>query len=364
MKRNCIATLILTPIIILACIILAILAGLPAWVADYTETIYGPASESLDLQDQIYLTAYLLYHQNDLTHSQNSDGEDTVFQVELGESPISVSQRLYQAGLIPNPEAFKHFLLYSGLDTKIQAGDYRLNPRYTPVEIARQLQDPTPHAIEFGILAGWRAEEIAAALPTSGLSISPQDFLDNVDQKGLEGHLYPGLYTFERDITTNQMINALTTAFDSALNAELEAGFEKLGFSLQETVILASIVEREAVVEDEMPLIASVFINRLNAGMKLDADPTVQYALGFNTTQGNWWTNPLSAQDLTIDSAYNTYLYPGLPPGPICNPGLNALRAVAFPASTPYYYFRAACDGSGRHSFAETFEEHIQNECP
>jgi len=98
--------------------------------------------------------------------------------------------------------------------------------------------------------------------------------------------------------------------------------------------------------------------------MKLDADATVQYALGYNPNQETWWTNPLSKSDLRVDSLYNTYLYPGLPPGPICNPGLDALRGTAFPAQTQYYYFRSACDGSGRHIFAKTFREHVDNECP
>ena len=111
-----------------------------------------------------------------------------------------------------------------------------------------------------------------------------------------------------------------------------------------------------------MPRIASVFLNRRAIGMKLDSDPTVQYALGFNND--TWWTNPLSLADLQVDSPYNTYLNPGLPPGPICNPGLAALKAVAFPEQTPYFYFRAACDHSGRHLFAETFEQHKSNACP
>jgi len=99
-------------------------------------------------------------------------------------------------------------------------------------------------------------------------------------------------------------------------------------------------------------------------GMKLEADPTVQYAVGYNQEQGTWWTNPLSQDDLGVDSPFNTYRYSGLPPGAICNPGLDALRAVAFPAQTPYYYFRATCDGSGLHNFSETYNEHLDNECP
>ncbi|MCL4733236.1 endolytic transglycosylase MltG, partial [Patescibacteria group bacterium] len=102
-------------------------------------------------------------------------------------------------------------------------------------------------------------------------------------------------------------------------------------------------------------------VNRLRSGWKLDSDPTVQYALG---TEGNWWPNPLSAFDLQFDSPYNTYLYAGLPPAPICNPSMDALRAVAQPAVSDYYFVRAKCDGSGLHNFSVTLEGHIQNECP
>ena len=144
----------------------------------------------------------------------------------------------------------------------------------------------------------------------------------------------------------------------------MKAGFEKQGLSVEQAVRLASIIEREALLDSEKPLIASVFLNRLVLGMKLEADPTVQYALGFNQTQDTWWTNPLSAENLKTDSPYTTYLYPDLPPGAICSPGLEALKAVAFPAQTTYYYFRATCDNSGQHNFAETFEEHVGNQCP
>ena len=126
---------------------------------------------------------------------------------------------------------------------------------------------------------------------------------------------------------------------------------------------LASIVERESIQDEEAPQIASVYLNRLNIGMKLDADPTVQYALGFNPVQNTWRTNPLSATDLHVASSYNTYENAGLPPSPISNPSLNSLQAVAFPAETPYYYFRARCDGSGLHIYAESFDEHIANGC-
>jgi UPF0755 protein len=98
--------------------------------------------------------------------------------------------------------------------------------------------------------------------------------------------------------------------------------------------------------------------------MKLETDPTVQYAVGYNAAQNSWWTNPLTRADLEVVSPYNTYINPGLPPTPIANPGIPALQAVAYPAQTPYYYFRATCDGSGRHNFSETFQEHLDKACP
>ncbi len=112
-----------------------------------------------------------------------------------------------------------------------------------------------------------------------------------------------------------------------------------------------------------MPVIASVFINRLAAGMRLESDPTVQYALGFDGGSNNWWKVPLDVNDLGISSAYNTYLIAGLPPTAICSPGNEALEAIAHPANTGYYFFRALCDDSGRHAFAETYEEHLGNAC-
>jgi UPF0755 protein len=228
--------------------------------------------------------------------------------------------------------------------------------------------------VTFVVLPGWRMEEIAASLPTSGLGITPEDFLASAssppagfdflsDATIAEGFLYPDSYILSRQTTTVEFIETLVRNFSLHLTTDLTEGFSRQGLTVYQAVTLASIVERESIQDEEAPQIASVYLNRLNIGMKLDADPTVQYALGFNLVQETWWTNPLSAENLHIASPYNTYENAGLPPGPICNPGLNALRAVAFPVETPYYYFRARCDGSGLHVFAETFDEHIANGC-
>jgi UPF0755 protein len=125
---------------------------------------------------------------------------------------------------------------------------------------------------------------------------------------------------------------------------------------------VASIVEREAVVAEERPAIAGVYLNRLVAGIKLEADPTVQYAMGYQAAADQWWKTPVFLEEYSsVDSPYNTYLYPGLPPGPIASPGLRSIQAVLQPAQHDYLYFVALPDGSGRHVFATTFEEHSAN---
>jgi UPF0755 protein len=179
-----------------------------------------------------------------------------------------------------------------------------------------------------------------------------------------EGFLFPDSYILPRETNAPQLVEALTRNFAQHLTQDVRDGFAGQGLNVYQAVTLASIVEREAVQKEEAPYIASVYLNRLNIGMKLDADPTVQYALGFNPIHQTWWTNPLGLIDLQINSPYNTYIVPGLPPGPISNPGMDALRAVAFPAETPYLFFRAQCNRGGYHVFEETFEEHLQNACP
>jgi UPF0755 protein len=164
-------------------------------------------------------------------------------------------------------------------------------------------------------------------------------------------------------MTAEQLLTELTLDFARNLSPEIKAGFAAQGLSLYDGVKLASIVEREAVVADERKMIASVFLNRLRASQKLETDPTIQYALGYDEISQSWWKAPLTYTDLEVVSIYNTYIHAGLPPTPICNPSLGSLEAVAFPAETPYYYFRARCDGSGLHAFAETFEGHLANGC-
>jgi UPF0755 protein len=347
-------------------------------IPSLAEAQFGYASSRLDLPDRYWYSIRLILNHDKLTTPLDAQGSPRLFIIKSGETAEQVAVRLQSEGLIRDSESFRDYMVYSGLDTAIQAGEYEISPAWNAIEIGHHLLDATPDQITFVILAGWRVEEIAASLPTSGLQITPDEFLQFVRNPpaewhpagrnsagfSLEGYLFPGEYRFRRDASVREVVAAFLERFNQQVDSNLREAFSRQGLTLHEAVTLASIVHREGVVEEERPMIASVFYNRLRAGMKLDADPTVQYALGYNSLQQTWWTNPLSHNDLMINSPYNTYQTTGLPPTPICNPSLSALQAVAYPADSPYFYFRARCDGSGRHSFAKTFEEHLQNACP
>lgn len=337
--------------------------------------LYGPPALSLSLPQRIQYAALLLWYNHQLTQPLDLNGTEQRFQIALGESVDSVSNHLEGVGLIRNADAFRSYLIYTGLDTSIQAGEYRLSSAMSALDIAHELQDATPEEVTFVVLPGWRAEEIAELLPTSGLAVTYDQFLDAAKSppreyefllgaSSVEGFLYPDSYVFSREITAEEMISRMVRNFAAHLTGDLTNGFEQQGLTVYQAVTLASMVEREAVQDEEQALIASVYLNRYRIGMKLDADPTVQYAIGYNILQRTWWTNPLSLLDLQLNSVYNTYVYEGLPPTPIASPSLDALRAVAFPAETDYLFFRARCDGSGFHEFAVTFDEHLQNACP
>jgi UPF0755 protein len=369
-RSTCLLWLIIGFILLIAAVIAAATNA-----PKMAEQAFGPASPALSGWQRLSYSVRMLWHTGDLTQPIMPGAPEQVFVIAPGESVISISDHLEVVGLISDAETFRLYLIWSGLDTSIQSGSFKLNAGQTAMEIAAAFQNPTPTEAVLVVLAGWRMEEIAAALPTSGLDILPADFISAASAPGnipdllpagatAEGFLYPDRYTLPRTTTASQLVSVLLSNFTLHLTADLQDGFSRHSLTVYEAVVLASIIEREAVVEEEMPMIASVFYNRLVIGMKLESDPTVQYALGYNPVQGTWWTNPLNLYDLQYDSPFNTYVYGGLPPAPISNPSLAALQAVAFPAQTPYYYFMARCDGSGKHNFSETFEEHKKNICP
>ncbi len=377
-KSSCLSTALVIFILILLILVVIATAWFVYAIPKQAQEIYGPAATNLEFTDKIYLSTRLLWQKDDLIQARDLPNESQIFEIQLGDSTYNISQHLQDLNIIPNARAFRDYLVFSGKDTSIQAGKYSLNARMSPIEVAHALQDATPQQITFAILAGWRLEEIAAVLPTSGFTFSTEDFLSAAqhpsiaypllhylpEDASLEGFLFPDRYLVDRDASLEEFLTTILDNFTLKVNQSLLDGFARQGLDLYQAVTLASLVQRESIVEEEMRMIASVFLNRLSSGMKLESDPSVQYALGFQPGSQTWWKNPLALIDLEIVSPYNTYLYPGLMPGPIANPSLNALVAVAQPEQSPYYYFRAACDGSGRHNFAQTFEEHKANACP
>ncbi|MCC7118905.1 MAG: endolytic transglycosylase MltG [Anaerolineales bacterium] len=337
--------------------------------------LYGPPAAHLSISDRIQYSTRLMAYGSTLTAPLDPNGAEQTFRVEQGETVFSIANRLAQVGLISDAQAFYDYMVYSGLDLTIQSGEYKLSPALSSVEIAHAFQKFSPGEATLVILPGWRMEEIAASLPTSGLTLDPQIFLTAAQahpavldflppSASMEGFFYPDTYTLPRETPPDQLLDRIARNFAQHLTEDLKNGFAAQGLDVYQAVIVASIVQREAVQIDEAPIIASVYLNRIKLGMKLDADPTVQYALGYQPELNNWWKNPLTLDDLKFPSPYNTYQNLSLPPAPISSPGLAALTAVAYPQATPYYYFRAKCDGSGYHNFSATFEEQIANACP
>lgn len=297
------------------------------------------------------------------------------FVVEKGDTAATVGEKLQKAGLIRSALAFRLVVRLQGLGAELVAGTYELRSDLPLSKVVATLAQGHLSGGFLTIPEGWRALEIADALDKSGIT-PREDFLREVQQPtdsaaflsqippghSVEGFLFPDSYRFEPSTPAAEVVHRMLAAFQQNLTPDLADGFQAAGLDLNGAVTLASIVEREAVAPDERPIIASVYLNRLRRGMRLQADPTVQYALvagGSSATAGPYWKHSLSFADLKTASPYNTYQVAGLPPGPICSPGLASLQAVAHPAVTDYLYFVARPNGT--HAFAKTLQEQEEN---
>lgn len=338
---------------------------------------------SLNPVEAAAVGAYLAVNQEALQTPVDRNADPEYFNIESGEHAAQIADDLVAQGIIADATLFRRYLSYHGLDVRLEAGTYELSASMTIPEIAYQLTDAAPPEITVTVPEGWRREQIAAWIDQQpDLPFTGSDFLiasgpgaaipeditfaaDIPSGMSLEGFLFPDTYRLAIDATAQDLVERMLYTFDARVTGDLRQQAAANGLSLYQAVTVASIVEREARVADERPTIADVYLNRLEAGMKLEADPTVQYAMGYQADADQWWNLNLTQEDYyAVDSPYNTYLYPGLPPGPIANPGLSAIQAVLQPDDTPYLYFRATCDDSGRHNFATTFEEHVANACP
>lgn len=276
-----------------------------------------------------------------------------IFVVEKGISVREIANKLKKEGLIKDPIVFFIYIKKNNLDGKIQAGDFRLSPSMSLPQIAENLTHGTID-IWITIPEGQRAQEIADTLESEVSGF--QTFWRNILDKN-EGYLFPDTYLIPKNSDINLIINMMKNNFEkkfSVLEKEYKSNLTK-----EEIVILASIIEREAKYEKDRPFTASVLLNRVNLGMPLQVDATVQYLLGYQKKERVWWKKDLTLEDLKTPSSYNTYLNPGIPPGPISNPGLAALKAVLNPAKTDYLYYIS--NSKGELIFAKTLEGHNQN---
>jgi UPF0755 protein len=305
----------------------------------------------------------------------NDDPTAHVFVVRPGASAGEIGAELERAGLIRSATAFRMQVELRDAAGRLAVGEYELRPNMSVGEIVDALaMGQTRRTGLVTIPEGWRAEEIAQYLEASGV-VPAADFMAVVAGRGgpdapglpagassFEGYLFPESYEFGRDASAESVVGRFLAEFDRRVDEPIRAAAAARGYSVQGLITLASIVEREASEPNERGEIAAVFENRLDRGMPLQADPTTQYALvPFGTLFADtpYWKHELSLDDLQRDSPYNTYRRSGLPPGPIANPGLAAITAVARAPERPWLYFVARDDGS--HLFAESLDAHNQN---
>jgi UPF0755 protein len=292
---------------------------------------------------------------------------EKVVNVEPGTAASQVLQKLEKEGVLADAKLARTYLIYFLGDPKIQAGEYRFRGHLTTSQVLRMLVRGQVVSRFVTVVEGLTLEEIADQLAREKLG-RREVFLDlmrapgliadfDPDAPDLEGYLFPETYNFASGTGEREIVETFVRTFRRRFEHDVRPLVDKgpPGRSVRQVVILASIVEKEAKIPSERPLIAAVYRNRLEKGMGLAADPTVIYAL---KRLGRWHGN-LRREDLRMDSPYNTYRWAGLPPGPICSPGLASLIAAADPADVPYLYFVGRNDGT--HVFAETLAEHNRN---
>jgi UPF0755 protein len=303
-------------------------------------------------------TALVYAAYNHMLHRTPDEAVTKFVEIPPGSTAGERGDLLETERIIANRWAFVAYVRLNKLEGDLKAGRYELSSEMTVPEVAGRIATGEVALAKFTVPEGYRLTEIADAAEAAGLC-SAEDFLaacDAVDPKGrvpdgasLEGYLFPDTYLFDSGATAEEVVAVMLDRFFEVITDEDIGRIEAGGRTLHDVVILASLVEREALADDERPLVAAVFANRLEKGMTLGSCATVIYALGYVPER-------ITIQDLKIDSPYNTYVNPGLPPGPICSPGEASLRAAIEPADVDYLYF--VSNGDGTHTFTTTYAEH------
>lgn len=288
---------------------------------------------------------------------------EVLFIVRRGEGLEKIASNLAKKDLIKNPLAFKIQALRNNFAWRFQAGEFYLSPGDNPLQIAGMLTKGTFDR-KVTILEGWRAEEIGEDLLKQGVNINLELWQNEVRKKEIEGYLFPDTYMISKNASPEKIIAILTRNFDKKFTKELEQAALAKGIDKYSVVILASLVEREVKQEKDRPIVAQILLKRLAENWPLQADAAVQYALATKqcskqAERCNWWPKKLTNKDLDINSPYNTYLNRGLPPGPICNPGLSAIKAVIYPQESGYWFYLS--DSKGNIHYAKTDKEQAEN---
>ncbi len=289
---------------------------------------------------------------------ENVKCEEKTFVIRKGEDLSSIAKRLQKENLIRSALAFKILILKENLAGKIQAGSFSLNSSLTPKEISFLLTHGTQD-IWLTFPEGWRKEEFSQRLKSNLENFDSSQFFQLVENH--EGELFPDTYLIPKEASPSVIFNLFLKNFQKKFNEELIFLAEKSGLSQKQVLILASIVERETRQEEDRPIVAGILLKRWREDWPLQADATIQYEMGSRRCQGkegqkcDWW-KPVTKKDLNIDSPYNTYKYKGLPPTPICNPGLSSIKAVIFPKDSDYWFYLS--DSSGKIHYAKKREEH------
>lgn len=278
--------------------------------------------------------------------------------ISKGHSVSDIAKQLEKEGLIRSAWAFNLYVKQKGVGANLQAGRFELSPSMSVEEIVKTLQS-NPAEIWVTLIEGWRVEEMAEEL-NSKFGIRNSDFL----AVAKEGHMFPDTYLFSKEASAEQVVGAMRDNFERRFSKELRDQIKLQGLTEEQGVILASIVEREARSDKVRTEVASILLKRLKIGMGLNADATVQYAkdsADYKAGRLDKFWKPIAQKDYQeVKSLFNTYIYQGLPPAPICNPSLSSLKAVANadPSTSYLYYYH---DSKGNSYYAKTLEEHNRN---
>lgn len=290
---------------------------------------------------------------------------ETFVEIVPGSNPQSMGRALADAGVVENATAFRIAVWLEGAGRRLQAGEYRFDAPMTPRALVDKIARGEVFLRPVTFREGLTIRQMAAIFEEKGFG-GANEFVAAASKgapirdldphaRDLEGYLFPDTYTLPRRTTADDLVARMVSRFEKALTPETRQQTAARGLSVRELVTLASLVEKETASAEERPLVAAVYANRLKAGMGMQCDPTVIYAL----ERAGRYTGNLTRADLQFDSPYNTYRYAGLPPGPIAAPGQASLEAAANPAAVPYLYFVSRNDGS--HAFATTLDEHNKN---